>query len=60
MAVINPGQTAVINVVITPSGSRGSVVNGTIYVDELAYGVAPYGQVSGDELAALPYSYTIR
>ena len=60
VAVIDPGQTAVIDVVITPSGAHGAVVNGTLYVDELAAPVAPYGQVSGDELAALPYSYRIR
>jgi hypothetical protein len=34
-------------------------VSGTLYVDDLTYGVPPYGQVSGDELAAIPYSYTI-
>jgi hypothetical protein len=56
---VNPGQTAVIEVTITPSGPNGTVVNGTLYVDDLTYGVPPYGQVSGDELAAIPYSYTI-
>jgi len=60
VAVINPGQTSIIDVVITPVGNRGTVVNGTLYVDEIAYGVAPYGQISGDELAGLPYSYSIR
>jgi len=56
---INPGQSAVIQVTITPSGPNGTVVSGTLYVDDLTYGVPPYGQVSGDELAAIPYSYTI-
>jgi len=60
VAVIGPGQTAVIDVTITPSGPSGTVVNGTLYVDALADGVAPYGQFSGNELAALPYSYTIK
>jgi hypothetical protein len=56
---INPGQSAVIQVTITPSGLNGTVVSGTLYVDDLTYGVPPYGQVSGDELAAIPYTYTI-
>ena len=60
LAVINPGQTSIIDVTITPVGAHGTVVNGTLYVDELADGVAPYGQLSGDELAALPYSYSIK
>ena len=57
--VVNPGQTAVIDVTITPSGSNGTTVNGVLYVDDFAGGVPPYGQTSGDELAAIPYSYTI-
>jgi hypothetical protein len=46
-------------VTITPSGKAGSVVRGTLYVDALAGGLLPIGQVSGVELAALPYEYTI-
>jgi hypothetical protein len=57
--VVNPGQTSVIDVTITPSGPNGTTVNGTLYVDDFASGVPPYGQFSGDELAAIPYSYTI-
>ncbi|MGO9300052.1 MAG: protease inhibitor I9 family protein [Acidimicrobiales bacterium] len=57
--VVNPGQTTVIDVTITPSGPVGTMVNGTLYVDDFASGVPPYGQFSGDELAAVPYSYTI-
>ena len=57
---IDPGQTVVIDVTITPSGPKGSTVNGTLYVDDAVGGVAPYGQLSGDELAGLPYSYTIK
>ncbi len=57
--LVNPGQTTVIDVTITPAGPNGSVVNGTLYVDSLTFGTPPYGQFSGDELAAIPYSYTI-
>jgi hypothetical protein len=58
--VINPGQSAVINVTITPSGASGTTVHGTLYVDDFVNGVPPYGQFAGDELAALPYAYTIK
>ncbi len=57
---INPGQTVVIDVTITPSGQKGTTVNGTLYVDDAVGGISPYGQLSGDELAGLPYSYTIK
>jgi hypothetical protein len=58
--IIFPGQTATIPVTITPSGTSGTVVSGTIYVDDFASGVPPYGEVGGNEIAALPYSYTIQ
>jgi hypothetical protein len=58
--VINPGATAVINVAITPSGASGTKVSGNLYVDDYISSVPPYGQIAGDELAALRYSYTIK
>jgi hypothetical protein len=58
--VINPGQSATINVTITPSGSSGTVVRGNLYADDFMSNVPPYGQQAPDELAALPYTYTIR
>jgi hypothetical protein len=68
MTVLQPGQSTVVPVTITPSGAVGSVVRGTLYVDALvggllpvggASGVLPAGQISGVEMAALPYEYTI-
>jgi hypothetical protein len=59
-AVINPGQTAVIDVTITPMGAQHTVVHGTLYVDEFNSDVPPYGQETGDELAAIRYAYRIR
>jgi hypothetical protein len=35
-------------------------VSGTLYVDDLLTDVPPYGQFTGDELAGLPYAYTIK
>ncbi len=60
VVVIKPGQTGTINVVITPSGSSGTIVSGQLYIDDYLSGVPPYGQFGGDELAALPYTYTIK
>jgi len=60
--VIQPGQKATINVTITPSAAKGTVVSGFLYVDDFVSNVPPpaYGQpVSGDELAAFPYEYTV-
>jgi hypothetical protein len=57
--VIDAGQTATINVTITPSANSGSVVSGDLYVDDLVGPLAMTGQTSGDELAALPYEYTV-
>ena len=54
--VINPGQTAVINVTITPTGTAGTVVSGNLYIDDFIGGVPPYGETAGDELAAIPYT----
>jgi hypothetical protein len=68
MTVLQPGQSIVVPVTITPSGTAGSVVSGTLYVDTLvggllpvggASGVLPAGQISGVEMDALPYEYTI-
>jgi len=47
-------------VTITPSGASGTTVHGALYVDDYVSGVPPYGQFTGDELASLPYAYTIR
>jgi hypothetical protein len=58
--VINPGQTATINVTITPSGAAGTVVRGHLYVDDYVASIPPYDETTGDQLAALPYTYTIK
>jgi hypothetical protein len=58
---IAPGAAneAPIDVTITPSGAAGTVVTGTLYIDAYESGVPPYGQGGGDEVAAIPYEYTI-
>ena len=58
--VINPGQTATVNVTITPSAASGTQVSGTLYVDDFMTNVPPFGQQSADELIGLPYKYTVK
>ncbi len=57
--VIDPGASATIDVTITPSGS--GTVSGDLYVDTYATGLPTivYAQLAGDELASIPYEYTI-
>jgi hypothetical protein len=57
--VLAPGASATVNVTITPAGPAGTLVTGNLYVDDFVSDVPPYGQTSTDELAALPYKYTI-
>jgi hypothetical protein len=57
--LVQPGQTTTLYLVITPSGKAGSKVAGTLYLDDSSAvtndGIAP----TGDQLAAIPYAYTI-
>jgi len=52
---LNPGQTGTIVVTITPSGDPGTTVRGTLYIDDFDFFTN-----GGDELVALPYTYTIK
>lgn len=52
-----PGQSGTITVTITPGGESGSRVDGVLYVD--TFSVFLFGQSAVDEIAAIPYSYTI-
>jgi Subtilase family/Peptidase inhibitor I9 len=57
---INPGQTAKINVTITPSGPSGTLVTGDLYVDDFLSSIPPYGQQASNEVSVIPYKYTIK
>jgi hypothetical protein len=70
LVTVNPGQTVNIPVTITPAGPKGTVVHGTVYVDNLVVGATPQlnalnfsdgadTEPSANELTALPYQYTI-
>ena len=58
--LINPGQSVVVPVTITPAGTSGSVVSGTLYIDDAFNGLPVNGTLTGNEVAALRYSYTIQ
>ena len=54
-----PGQSGTIEVDISPTGTPGTVVSGTLYVDDLTLGsFSGAANPDGDELAAIPYQYT--
>ena len=57
--VLNPGQSTTVNVTFTPTGAPGTVVSGTLYVDDVLTGVPPGGTLAGNEVAGLPYTYTV-
>ena len=57
---LEPGQSTTIAVSVTPTGSPGTTVSGTLYVDD--YSLASdfdFDLPNADELAAIPYSYTV-
>jgi hypothetical protein len=56
---IKPGQTKVITVTIKPAGTAGTVVTGNLYVNSFVGALPPSLFSLGDELAAIPYTYTI-
>ncbi len=54
------GQDATIHVTITPTTSPGTTVSGTLYIDDVSLVFAQIpNQIMGDEIVALPYTYTV-
>jgi hypothetical protein len=65
--MVGPGQSATIPVTIVPKGKSGTVVTGTLYLDDssLMSSLTTGGLISdlvpeGSDVAAFPYSYTIQ
>jgi hypothetical protein len=58
---LQPGDTAVIPLTITPTASPGTKVSGTINLDDVfqANFVTGFVDAGGDELASLPFHYTV-
>jgi len=64
--VVNPGQSVSIPVTITPSGTVGATVTGTLYLADSSFISSDlnlddqFGNTpEGSDVAAFPYSYTI-
>ncbi len=51
---VGAGKTGSLKLTITPSGRRGRVVRGTLYVDDFSQFLT-----FGNELLAIPYEYTV-
>jgi hypothetical protein len=65
--VVNPGQSIEIPVTITPHGASGTTVSGTIYIADSSFisGAVTFNGLGGvfgegSDVAALPYTYTIK
>jgi hypothetical protein len=56
---VKPGASVTVHVVITPSGTPGTVVSGALYLDDVATSLAPDADATASEVSALPYAYTI-
>jgi hypothetical protein len=58
--IVSPGHTGTVPVTITPTGARGTVLSGTLYIDDES--LVDFGSLvpDGNQVAALPYSYRIR
>jgi hypothetical protein len=58
--VVQPGHSATIPVVISPTGPKGSRVSGVLYVDDDS--LALFGSLvpNANTVAAVPYSYKIK
>ena len=58
---VNPGQTATIPITIKPTGAPGTKVSGTLFVDDANFVLFDnFVNPNGNEVAAIPYSYTIK
>ena len=54
LVTVAPGQKGKMTVTFTPSGRKGRVVRGTLYVDDFSLDLD-----FGNELLAIPYEYTV-
>jgi hypothetical protein len=54
LVTVAPGEKAKMTVTLTPTGRRGSVVRGTLFVDDFSLEL-----LFGNELLAIPYEYTV-
>ena len=53
---VNPGQTRTLTLTIKPTGQAGTLVQGTLYVDDFGDSLQ---FLSGSQLVAIPYEYKV-
>jgi hypothetical protein len=66
--VVQPGQSVSIPVTITPSGKSGTVVSGSVFLDDVTLAAGDFAWVvealppaaTGSDVAAFPYQYSIK
>ncbi|HWF82973.1 MAG TPA: S8 family serine peptidase [Streptosporangiaceae bacterium] len=65
--IVQPGQTVTIPVTITPNGTSGQVVSGTVYVSAVSFNPAsvtfnflPSAAPTASTVASFPYTYKIK
>ena len=58
---LKPGKSATISLTITPTAAPGTQVSGSINLDDAfqVNAVTGYEFGGGDELASMPFSYTV-
>ena len=57
--IVQPGQTATIPVAVTPTAPVGTVVHGTVFVDDAQLNSNQGATPDANQVAALRYSYTV-
>jgi hypothetical protein len=57
--IVQPGQTTTLYAVITPTARKGSVVRGVLYLDDSSAVTNDGPSPTGDQLAAIPYTYRV-
>jgi hypothetical protein len=59
---VAPGESSIVNLVLTPTGSSGETIVGTLYIDGYVSYISNLspGQNTANELVAVPYTYTVK
>jgi subtilase family protein/peptidase inhibitor I9 len=56
---LRPGGHGTMTLTITPSGKRGKLVRGTVFVDVLNANTGNFAMTLGGEVVAIPYEYKV-
>jgi hypothetical protein len=57
--LVQPGQTTTLYLTIKPTGAAGTVIDGTLFLDDSSVLTQSGNSPSADQLVALPYHYTV-